>query len=203
MHLLGREIKVVAETPAGKTIPLIWIKDWDFNWQGTYQFTTPIPLPKGTFFKVDAWYDNSAGNPKNPNNPPRRVTWGEETTDEMCLCSVALLPNTMDDLKQIASLRGGRLGAGISGGVLPEDLPGAKGPRIKVAIPPEGIPIPDQFKRVLAPYDKNGDGKLSATEIEAMPPGLRDRVLETYRAHEGRQEGRRQAVIRHVQPIDR
>ena len=38
MHYIGKEMKVVAETPDGKTIPLIWIKDWDFNWQGQYQF---------------------------------------------------------------------------------------------------------------------------------------------------------------------
>jgi hypothetical protein len=31
-------------------------------------------------------YDNSDDNPANPSSPPRRVTYGEQTTDEMCLC---------------------------------------------------------------------------------------------------------------------
>jgi hypothetical protein len=28
-------------------------------------------------------FDNSEGNPKNPNHPPKHVTLGEKTTDEM------------------------------------------------------------------------------------------------------------------------
>jgi hypothetical protein len=31
MHNVGREMKAVAETPDGRVVPLIWIKDWDFN----------------------------------------------------------------------------------------------------------------------------------------------------------------------------
>ena len=34
MHMLGREMKVWAQAPDGTETPLIWIKDWDFNWQG-------------------------------------------------------------------------------------------------------------------------------------------------------------------------
>jgi hypothetical protein len=29
-------------------------------------------------------YDNSARNPRNPFTPPRRITFGEQTTNEMC-----------------------------------------------------------------------------------------------------------------------
>lgn len=86
MHLLGREMKVTATTPDGKLIPLLWIKDWDFRWQDQYKYAEPIHLPKGTRIDVHAVYDNSAGNPTNPNSPPKRVTYGEETTDEMCFC---------------------------------------------------------------------------------------------------------------------
>jgi hypothetical protein len=38
----------------------------------------------GTRFHVDAYYDNSAKNPRNPFDPPRRVTFGEQTFNEMC-----------------------------------------------------------------------------------------------------------------------
>ena len=38
----------------------------------------------GTRLDVEARYDNSASNPNNPNRPPRTVTYGEETTNEMC-----------------------------------------------------------------------------------------------------------------------
>jgi hypothetical protein len=41
-------------------------------------------LPKGTRIDVDASYDNSAANPFNPSSPPKRVLFGNDTTDEMC-----------------------------------------------------------------------------------------------------------------------
>ena len=120
MHNLGREIKVVAVDPTGKkTAPLIWIKDWDFNWQGSYQFARPIRLPKGSKIRVQAIYDNSAENPKNPNVPPKDVGWGEQTSDEMCLVSVQVCADTPADLRKIAGMFGHELAAGIEGGVPP------------------------------------------------------------------------------------
>jgi mono/diheme cytochrome c family protein len=94
MHLLGREMKVQATTPDGKEVPLIWIKDWDFKWQGQYQFADRITLPKGTKIQMTARYDNSAANPNNPSDPPKRITRGEQTTDEMCLCFLSFLADS-------------------------------------------------------------------------------------------------------------
>lgn len=85
MHLLGREMKVEAELPDGSKQVLIWINDWDFKWQDTYHYKTPVKLPRGTRVTVYAYYDNSEKNPNNPNKPPKDVTWGERTQDEMCL----------------------------------------------------------------------------------------------------------------------
>lgn len=123
MHLIGREMKVVAVTPDKKEIPMIWIKDWDFNWQGGYAYKEPLKLPKGTVLKMEAYYDNSKDNPFQPSNPPIPVTWGEQTTNEMCLCGVQMLVKDREDLNKIASMRGARLGIILGGGVLPSDLP--------------------------------------------------------------------------------
>ena len=86
MHLLGRTMTVTA-TPPGATTPqtLVSVPDWDFNWQSTYVYRQPVKLPRGTKVHLTATYDNSASNPRNPTNPPKLVTWGEQTTDEMCL----------------------------------------------------------------------------------------------------------------------
>jgi len=89
MHLLGKEMKVTATLPDGKMIPLVHVTDWDFNWQTSYQFKTPMHLPAGSRLDLEAHYDNSAGNPVNPNSPPKLVHWGEQTTDEMCLAFVS------------------------------------------------------------------------------------------------------------------
>jgi hypothetical protein len=86
MHLIGKSLKAVARLPDGTTQELIEIPRWDFNWQDDYRFTKPFRLPKGTEIKVEAVYDNSDGNPANPSSPPKRVTWGEETTNEMLYC---------------------------------------------------------------------------------------------------------------------
>jgi hypothetical protein len=40
-------------------------------------------LPKGTRLDATIRYDNSAGNRRNPHDPPQRVRWGLRSTDEM------------------------------------------------------------------------------------------------------------------------
>jgi len=85
MHLIGREIKATVRYPDGTVRPLIYINDWDFKWQGSYTFEKPIPLPSGTVIDVEAVYDNTADNPRQPNSPPKTVSWGKSTTDEMCI----------------------------------------------------------------------------------------------------------------------
>jgi hypothetical protein len=82
-HYLGKEMKATATLPDGSTKPMIWIDNWDFNWQDSYTYATPFTLPKGTRVDVTLTYDNSADNPRNPVNPPRRVLWGEQSFDEM------------------------------------------------------------------------------------------------------------------------
>jgi hypothetical protein len=78
----------VATFPDGTKKDLVAIKDWDFNWQETYQFKEMLPLPRGTKIRVEAFYDNSLKNANNPSNPPKAVRWGEQTTDEMCIAFI-------------------------------------------------------------------------------------------------------------------
>lgn len=89
MHLLGRKMRVSTQNTC-----LIDIEDWDFNWQGMYRYKEPVPIPIGTNVSLEAFYDNSAANPRNPNQPPKPVSWGEQTTDEMC---IAFLGITLDN----------------------------------------------------------------------------------------------------------
>ncbi len=109
MHLLGRDIAMSIEFPDGRVQELLRIPDWDFAWQYTYHLAVPIDLPKDSVVKVVAYYDNSAKNPHNPNHPPKVVTWGEATTDEMCIGFVGITkkgqdltrPGEKDDLGEI------------------------------------------------------------------------------------------------------
>src|SRR5258707_1024949 len=48
MHLIGKEIKVMARLPDGTQRSLLWIDAWDFSWHNYYECKTPVTLPKGT-----------------------------------------------------------------------------------------------------------------------------------------------------------
>ncbi len=83
LHYLGKDARGWAELPDGSRRELLYIKHWDFNWQGDYRYVEPIALPKGTTLKMRFTYDNSAGNPSNPAKPPQRVQYGLQSADEM------------------------------------------------------------------------------------------------------------------------
>ena len=88
MHLLGREMTVTAYLPDGTKQSLLRIDDWDFEWQIRYNYKRLVSLPAGTRIEAECIYDNSVGNPRNPNSPPRIVSSGFQTTDEMCQATV-------------------------------------------------------------------------------------------------------------------
>lgn len=85
MHLLGREIRMDKLSSSGERTPMIYIDDWEFDWQDQYTFKNPVKFHLTDRMEVSAIYDNSAENPRNPNNPPIAVRWGDRTVDEMCI----------------------------------------------------------------------------------------------------------------------
>lgn len=100
-HLLGKQMKCTATLPDGTVKSLLSIKDWDFNWQEQYRYAKPFVLPADTRIDMDFSYDNSSENPRNPTNPPKRVTFGEGTTDEMAFCWVQVIPEKLLDLHEL------------------------------------------------------------------------------------------------------
>lgn len=103
MHLLGKSMKAWAETPDGKTVPLVNVKAWDFNWQDEYLYRTPVKLPKGTKVKMESVHDNSTSNPANPNSPPKAIRWGEGTADEMSLVIFETTCDSVPDLLRLVA----------------------------------------------------------------------------------------------------
>jgi tetratricopeptide (TPR) repeat protein len=82
-HFLGRTIEVTAQLPDGSVIQLLHVANWDFGAQVEYRFDDPFLLPAGSRITMRYLYDNSADNSLNPNDPPRRVRYGLNSTDEM------------------------------------------------------------------------------------------------------------------------
>jgi hypothetical protein len=80
MHVRGRSMTFTLTYPDGRTETVLNVPRYDFNWQ--LQYDTSLKIPKGTKLRVEAHYDNSAGNRYNP-NPNRDVFYGEQTWEEM------------------------------------------------------------------------------------------------------------------------
>lgn len=83
MHYVGSKARVVVTFPDGRQQSIVGVEDWDLRWQNIYLLRTPLHIPAGS--KLDAWFvwDNSADNFDNPFDPPRHLTWGWKSEDEM------------------------------------------------------------------------------------------------------------------------
>jgi Ca2+-binding EF-hand superfamily protein/mono/diheme cytochrome c family protein len=84
MHVRGKAFKFEVTLPGGKTEVLLDIPKYDFNWQLRYDYAVPHFLPRGSTVKITAVFDNSTGNPANP-DPTKTVRWGQQTFDEMMI----------------------------------------------------------------------------------------------------------------------
>ena len=82
-HYIGKTFDAWATLPNGTHLPLLRISDWDINWQAVYDYKKPVALPKGTRLEMRITYDNSDKNPRNPSHPPKLVTYGNGSEDEM------------------------------------------------------------------------------------------------------------------------
>lgn len=86
MHLRGKAARYVATYPDGRQETLLYVPNYDFNWQLSYEFKEPRLLPAGTRIDVSLWYENTKERAdKNNFNSERAVRWGGPTTDEMDL----------------------------------------------------------------------------------------------------------------------
>jgi hypothetical protein len=97
MHLLGKSVKAWLLKPSGDTIRLISIKDWDFNQQEYYYTDSLIKGEKGDKLQVEVVMDNTSNNIHNPNKPPKFVSYGPNTRNEMIQFSIYSVPYKKGD----------------------------------------------------------------------------------------------------------
>jgi peroxiredoxin len=93
MHTRGAWMKYEALYPDGRRETLLHVPRYDFNWQIEYVLAEPKRMPAGSWILCTGGFDNSARNPNN-GDPKKRVTWGEQSFDEMFIgfLNVAELP---------------------------------------------------------------------------------------------------------------
>ena len=83
-------MRVRAVEPDETERVLLDVPRYDFNWQLVYRPAKPVPIPRGTRLLIDAVFDNSTANPRNP-EPRSTVRWGEQSREEMVVCFVDFL----------------------------------------------------------------------------------------------------------------
>ena len=109
MHYRGKAVKYALEYPDGKMETLLWVPDYDFNWQFLYEYEEPLLVPAGSKLHMTWWFDNSEDNPFNP-DPTVDVVYGAATTDEMANARIYFAPVTKQGI--------------VVGGEIPEELLG-------------------------------------------------------------------------------
>ncbi len=76
MHTLGVDL-LAEETVGGQTTCLHHVPNWNFAWQESFFYSTPLDLKGGTQLKTTCTYDTTSRTGAN-------ITFGEGTNDEMC-----------------------------------------------------------------------------------------------------------------------
>lgn len=102
-HARARDVRVTAKLPGATERTLLAIKDWDSHWQDVYRFAAPTWLPAGTTLVATFTFDNSAANRRNPDAPPKHVTWGVTSSDEMGHAWIQVLTRSDRDRRVLAA----------------------------------------------------------------------------------------------------
>lgn len=82
MHLRGKAMEISAVYPTGEREKLLWVPNYDFNWQLWYQLPQGKILPAGTRIEATGYFDNSPNNKANP-DPTQAVRYGDQSWEEM------------------------------------------------------------------------------------------------------------------------
>jgi hypothetical protein len=82
MHLRGSAFHFRLTYPDGRSELILNVPRYEPHWQLTYYLAEPRMLPAGTIIEAVGTFDNSPGNPHNP-DPTREVRWGLQSWEEM------------------------------------------------------------------------------------------------------------------------
>jgi mono/diheme cytochrome c family protein len=154
------------QTPDGKKKLLLSLPRYDFNWQRAYTFAEPIKIPAGSKLIANYVYDNSKRNPSNP-DPKIKVTWGEQSHEEMLFTSVSFRWLDETAAKQIDN--DARFANYRMFGMMDDNLDGKL----------QKAELRGQMAKMIAPFyeriDANKDGALDVAEMKAAQSMLPQR----------------------------
>ena len=178
MHLRGKSFQYEAQFPDGKTEVLLDIPHYDFNWQTSYHFAEPQPIPAGTTIKCVAHYDNSEHNLANP-DPSKLVRWGDQTWEEMLIGYFDIAVPMSADSEKAAPKPASKpkpkaapnAAAGLGALLLGNAAPAVKAKSLitRFDTNKDGqigrTEVPDNLHRIFDVLDTNKDGSLPLDEL--------------------------------------
>ena len=98
MHLLGSTFSLILNPGTAQAKTVLDVPNYNFHYQRAYNLKRPIPVTAGEALQVNCSYDPTLAQelPILRKTPPHFVTWGDGSSDEMCLGLVwtsSTLPN--------------------------------------------------------------------------------------------------------------
>jgi len=177
MHLRGQSFRYEAEFADGSREVLLDIPRYDFNWQTRYTLAEPKTMPQGTRILCRALYDNTADNLANP-DPTATVRWGDQSWDEMMIgyMDVMFPIDAVPSGKPLKNSRpAGRIVEGIPPGATIGDVLKQLDKNNDNSISKQEAAAFPVLLKVFDKVDRNGDGQMSAREIEQAIEQLKQR----------------------------
>jgi hypothetical protein len=103
MHLLGVSFRLVLDPGTSRAKTVLNVPSYNFHYQKAYNLSAPVPVKAGEQIQVSCTYDPTLAQklPILRKAPPHFVTWGDGSSDEMCLGLVWMstsLPNSHSSL---------------------------------------------------------------------------------------------------------
>jgi hypothetical protein len=172
MHVRGKAFQATSRRSDGTSI-LLDVPRYDFNWQHVYELSEPLPLDSLDALAFTARFDNSAGNPANP-DPAQTVTWGDQTWEEMAVAFFELsVPRNgpeesepQRNKRRLVMKAEAEQTASESATTFVKDFFARFDRNADDLVEAHETPL--VFRRYAFPrYDENRDGKLSREEIQA------------------------------------
>ena len=97
MHFVARMMEAYAVSPDGGKIHLLKVPDWDYLWQGRFMFPRPVIVPAGSTVYMNVLFDNTASNPRQPNDPIIDIRYDTYSNQEMMVLCLYYTPYTPGD----------------------------------------------------------------------------------------------------------
>ncbi|MDJ0974722.1 MAG: redoxin domain-containing protein [Planctomycetota bacterium] len=157
MHYRGKAFRYELVDGEDQRTTLLDVPRYDFNWQLAYRLKEPLEIPAGSRIDVRAVYDNSKGNPANP-DPTKPVRWGLQSEDEMLIGYIEYYLKDVAPGQDVGGV-GGKLGRRLFADGLLRRLDKDKDGRISKA------ECPRWLRQGFRETDTNQDGYVDRAEL--------------------------------------